>query len=112
MARPGIRPARRAPRAVPFVYTGFSPPDIARPGVPGAMTGRGGPPRNRRDPRLPALPLQAWEDTKTTVHLYLQIVGKIRMTMMPRKNHWSNLTLYVSPRGATTHAIPFADGFA
>jgi len=64
------------------------------------------------EPRLPELPLEAWEETKTTLHLFLQIVGKIRMAMMPRKNHWWNLTLYVSPRGLTTHAIPFDDGFA
>jgi len=67
---------------------------------------------NQREPRLPDLPLDAWEATKTTLHLFLQIVGKIRMAMMPRKNHWWNLTLYVCPRGLTTHAIPFDDGFA
>lgn len=59
---------------------------------------------------LPDLPLAAWEETKTTLHLYMQIVGKIRLQMTPRKNHWWYVTLYVSPRGFTTHAIPYADG--
>lgn len=59
---------------------------------------------------LPELPLEAWEQTKTTLHLYLQIVGKIRLKMMPRKNHWWYVTLYISPKGLTTHAIPYEDG--
>ncbi len=61
-------------------------------------------------PQLPALPLDAWEDSKLTLHLYLQIVGKIRMALMPRKNHWWNITLYINPKGLTTHAIPYAEG--
>jgi hypothetical protein len=62
-------------------------------------------------PQLPELPLDAWEDTKMTVHLFAQIVGKIRLKMMPRKNHWWSVTLYASPTGLTTHPIPYADGF-
>jgi hypothetical protein len=61
-------------------------------------------------PELPELPLPEWEKTKMTLHLYLQIVGKIRLDRMPRKNHWWNLTLYISPKGLTTHAIPYEDG--
>jgi hypothetical protein len=60
--------------------------------------------------QLPELPLDAWENSKMTLHLYLQIVGKIRLTTMPRKNHWWNLTLYISPKGLTTHAIPYENG--
>jgi Family of unknown function (DUF5996) len=52
------------------------------------------------------LPLDAWRPTKNTVHLYLQIVGKIRLKLHPRVNHWWHVTLYVSPRGMTTRAIP------
>jgi len=59
---------------------------------------------------LPELPLDAWEDSKMTLHLFAQIVGKIRLKMMPRKNHWWNVTLYVAPQGLTTHAIPYGDG--
>lgn len=60
--------------------------------------------------KLPELPLEAWEQSKITLHLYLQIVGKIRLNMMPRKNHWWFLTLYLSPKGLTTHPIPYEDG--
>ena len=59
---------------------------------------------------LPELPLAAWENSKTTLHLYLQIVGKIRLALMPRKNHWWNLTLYTSTTGLTTHPIPYNAG--
>jgi hypothetical protein len=54
---------------------------------------------------LPELPLDEWEETKTTLHLYLQIVGKIRLKVMPRKNHWWNITLYVNARGITTRSM-------
>jgi hypothetical protein len=60
---------------------------------------------------LPQLPLEAWEQTKTTLHLYLQIVGKIRLALSPRKNHWWNVTLYVSTKGLNTGPIPMADGW-
>ncbi len=60
--------------------------------------------------KLPELPLQAWEKTKMTLHLYLQIVGKIRLKVMPRKNHWWNITLYVNAKGITTHSMFYGDG--
>ena len=60
--------------------------------------------------RLPELPLDAWESTKNTLHLYLQIVGKIRMALMPRRNHWWNITRYVATSGLTTGPIPYAGG--
>jgi hypothetical protein len=59
---------------------------------------------------LPEIPLDAWRPTKNTLHLYAQIVGKIRLAMHPRINHWWHVTLYVSPRGLTTRAIPHAGG--
>ena len=43
------------------------------------------------------------------LHLYIQIVGKIRLMLAPRKNHWWYITLYVSPKGFTTHAIPYGN---
>lgn len=58
---------------------------------------------------LPELPLAAWHDTKTTLHLYTQIIGKIRLALHPKLNHWWHAPLYVSPRGLTTHAIPTGD---
>jgi len=59
---------------------------------------------------FPEMPLDAWRPTKNTLHLYAQIVGKIRLTMHPRLNHWWHVPLYVSPRGLTTRTIPFRDG--
>src|SRR5688572_9660633 len=58
-------------------------------------------------PILP--PLAPWEETKETLHLFVQIVGKIRLKLMPRKNHWWFVTLYVTPRGLSTAAMPFND---
>jgi hypothetical protein len=59
---------------------------------------------------FPPMPLDAWRPTKNTLHLYLQIVGKIRLAMHPRINHWWHVPLYVSPRGLTTRAIPYHGG--
>ena len=59
---------------------------------------------------LPELPLEAWQDTKTTLHLYAQVIGKVRLALHPKLNHWWHAPLYVSPRGLTTGAIPAGDG--
>ncbi len=59
---------------------------------------------------FPEIPLENWRRTKNTLHLYCQIVGKIRLAMHPPINHWWHVPLYVSARGLTTHAIPFAGG--
>lgn len=59
---------------------------------------------------FPELPLDAWRTTKNTLHLYCQIVGKIRLAMHPRLNHWWHVPLYVSPRGLTTRIIPYRGG--
>lgn len=59
---------------------------------------------------FPEIPLEAWRPTKDTLHLYLQIVGKIRLAMHPRINHWWHVPLYVSPRGLTTRTIPYEGG--
>src|SRR5271169_110954 len=58
----------------------------------------------------PELPLAAWQETYDTLHMWTQIVGKIRMTLTPLINHYWNATLYVSARGLTTSAIPYPDG--
>ena len=57
----------------------------------------------------PALPLQDWKDTYATLHMWTQIVGKIRLAQTPLLNHWWNVTLYVTSRGLTTSAMPYDD---
>jgi hypothetical protein len=54
----------------------------------------------------PALPLDSWRDTCATLHMWTQIVGKVRMRLTPLVNHWWNVPLYVTARGLTTSAIP------
>jgi hypothetical protein len=54
----------------------------------------------------PPLPLAAWQDTYETLHLWTQIIGKIRVALAPKINHWWHSTLYVTPRGLTTATIP------
>jgi Family of unknown function (DUF5996) len=49
----------------------------------------------------PSLPLAVWQDTYATLHLWTQIIGKIRLALTPRLNHWWQSTLYVTPRGLT-----------
>ena len=56
------------------------------------------------------MPLDAWRPTKNTLHLYLQIVGKIRLKTHPRVNHWWHVPFYLSPRGLTTRNIPYDGG--
>jgi hypothetical protein len=59
---------------------------------------------------LPALPLDAWRETKRTVHLWAQIVGKTRLATMPKTNHWWHASLRVTPRGLGTGFVPTANG--
>jgi hypothetical protein len=58
----------------------------------------------------PALPLDAWADTYATLHMWTQIVGKVRLALSPRVNHWWEVPLYVSARGLTTSPIPYSNG--
>jgi hypothetical protein len=53
----------------------------------------------------PSLPVDAWSDTCATLHLWTQIVGKIRLVQSPWTNHSWHATLYVTPRGLTTGLI-------
>jgi len=57
----------------------------------------------------PELPLEAWQDTYATLHMWTQIVGKVRLALSPRLNHWWEVPLYVSARGLTTSSIPYED---
>jgi len=54
----------------------------------------------------PGLPLDAWRDTYATLHLWLQIVGKIRLAQSPWVNHSWHVTMYVTATGLTTSSIP------
>jgi Family of unknown function (DUF5996) len=54
----------------------------------------------------PSLPLAEWDATRATVHMWTQIVGKTRMVLSPRQNHYWHVTLYVTPRGLNTSPIP------
>jgi hypothetical protein len=58
----------------------------------------------------PELPLDAWQDTYATLHMWTQIVGKVRLALSPRINHWWEVPLYVNARGLTTSPIPYGDG--
>ncbi len=55
----------------------------------------------------PELPLQAWRDTYATLHMWTQVIGKIRLAQAPLINHWWQVPLYVTPRGLTTSPIPY-----
>jgi hypothetical protein len=55
----------------------------------------------------PPLPLAEWQDTYATLHMWTQIVGKVRLAQMPLVNHWWNVTLYVTARGLTTGTMPY-----
>jgi Family of unknown function (DUF5996) len=56
---------------------------------------------------FPGLPLADWQDTYTTLHLWTQIVGKVRLALSPPVNHWWHSTLYVTPRGLTTGIMSY-----
>jgi hypothetical protein len=58
---------------------------------------------------LPELPLEAWQNTYGTLHMWTQIIGKLRLALSPLINHWWEVPLYVNARGLTTSAIPYED---
>jgi hypothetical protein len=55
----------------------------------------------------PALALKDWKDTRDTLHMWTQVVGKIRLKLSPHLNHWWEVPLYLTSRGMTTSPIPF-----
>jgi len=57
----------------------------------------------------PALPYAAWQPTCFTLHMWTQVVGKVRLALSPYVNHWWQVPLYLSARGLTTTAIPYQD---
>ena len=58
----------------------------------------------------PPLPLDEWKDTYRTLHMWTQIVGKIRMVLSPPMNHWWHVTLHVNVSGLTTGPVPYQGG--
>ncbi len=62
-----------------------------------------------QDP-LPALPLDSWKDTLATLHMWTQVVGKVRLKLCPLVNHFWNVPFYVTARGMTTSAMPYQRG--
>src|SRR5205807_6198699 len=63
-------------------------------------------PADLRDQVWPSLEYADWGDTCATLHMWTQVVGKIRMTLMPWINHSWHVTLYLTARGLTTSPIP------
>ena len=64
----------------------------------------------RTTERWPELPYAAWKDTRDTLHLWTQVVGKVRLALTPWLNHSWHVTLYVTARGLTTSPIPWQVG--
>lgn len=60
--------------------------------------------------RWPTIPVAGWQGTRDTLHLYTQVVGKVRLANEPRVNHWWNIPLYVTARGLTTSLMPHPTG--
>lgn len=59
---------------------------------------------------LPELPYDAWKETASTLHMWMQIVGKVRLELMPYINQWWQVPFYLTARGMTTSPIPYGDG--
>ena len=59
---------------------------------------------------LPALPFDSWKDTLATLHMWTQVVGKVRLKLCPLVNHFWNVTFYLTARGMTTSAMPYPRG--
>jgi hypothetical protein len=57
------------------------------------------------NPVLPPLPYSAWKQTKQTLHLYAQIVGKVKLATTPPRNHWWHIALHLDVRGLTTRRL-------
>ena len=58
----------------------------------------------------PPLPLESWQDTYATLHMWTQMAGKVRLALSPPVNHFWSVTLYVSTCGLTTSAMPYEGG--
>jgi hypothetical protein len=65
---------------------------------------------DRRSSGWPRLRVADWADTRDTLHMWMQIVGKIRLATTPLINHWWNTTLFLTASGITTTPMPYGDG--
>src|SRR5579862_3185378 len=63
-----------------------------------------------KDEAWPELPLAAWEDTRATLHMWMQMAGKVALALSPNVNHCWAVALHVSPRGLTTLPLPYPLG--
>ncbi len=63
----------------------------------------------RIDAALPPLPLAAWQDTRDTLHMWMQVVGKVALATSALTNHYWNAALVLTPRGLATHPLFFRD---
>jgi Family of unknown function (DUF5996) len=55
----------------------------------------------------PALPYEEWRETLDTLHMYTQVIGKVRLALSPLEPQWANVPLYVTARGLSTSPVPF-----
>src|ERR1700730_15376019 len=62
------------------------------------------------DSEWPSLSSPAWPDTCATLHMWTQMVGKVRLALTPPVNHWWSAALYLTARGLTTSPIPYREG--
>ncbi len=113
--RPGVA-AFIPPTSPPLVARSACPSPGSNAGQTGEADGRGRGPRcrvndmNANAPAWPALPYTDWKDSCATLHLWTQIVGKIRLAQTPWVNHSWHVPLYVTARGLTTSPIPYKSG--
>lgn len=98
---PGLQRANDSRKAGPQAYTGSAPPDGGHATFP-----EGGCHMNLA---WPALPYSEWKDTLATLHMWTQVVGKVRLARSAPLNHSWQAALYVTSRGLTTSPIPFGE---
>ena len=59
---------------------------------------------------LPSLPLAAWADTQATLHMWMQIIGKVQLKLTPLVNHWWNVSFFLTERGMETQSLHYPGG--
>ncbi|MFZ0617202.1 MAG: DUF5996 family protein, partial [Candidatus Acidiferrales bacterium] len=64
----------------------------------------------QHEERWPELRFENWKDTYATLHMWTQIVGKVRLALSPNVNHWWGIAFYVTARGLTTSTVPYDKG--
>ena len=57
----------------------------------------------------PALPYEEWRETRNTLHMYVQVIGKLRLALSPFEPQWGHVPFYLTARGLTTSTIPVGD---